>query len=243
MSTTTSRPTIATREQWRAKRVELLAKEKELSRVRDELTRERRELPWVPVEEEYVFQTTGGDRTLAELFGTRSQLLVYHFMYGPDWDAGCPSCSFWMDSFDGTAVHLANRDVELVVVSRAPLDVLQAYRERMGWSFRWVSSVGSRFNHDYGVSFTEDERRDGAEYNFVFAPKPNDELPGVSVFAKDVAGAVHHTYSSYSRGLDVLNCTYQLLDLVPKGRDEDALPHPAAWLRRHDEYEDQPRAL
>jgi predicted dithiol-disulfide oxidoreductase (DUF899 family) len=164
VSTTTSRPTIATREQWRAKRVELLAKEKELSRVRDELSRERRELPWVPVEEEYVFQTTEGDRTLAELFGTRSQLLVYHFMYGPDWDAGCPSCSFWMDSFDGTAVHLANRDVELTVVSLAPLDVLQTYRERMGWSFRWVSSAGSRFNHDYGVSFTEDERRDGAEY-------------------------------------------------------------------------------
>ena len=243
MSTTTSRPTIATREQWRAKRVELLAKEKELSRVRDELSRERRELPWVAVEEEYVFQTTEGDRTLAELFGTRSQLLVYHFMYGPDWDAGCPSCSFWMDSFDGTAVHLANRDVELVVVSRAPLDVLQAYRKRMDWSFRWVSSAGSRFNHDYRVSFTDDERRDGAEYNFAFVPKPNDELPGVSVFAKDAAGAVHHTYSSYSRGLDVLNCTYQLLDLVPKGRDEDELPHPAAWLRRHDEYEDQRRAL
>ena len=142
MSTAT-RPVIATPEQWRAKRVELLAKEKGLSRIRDELSRERRELPWVPVEEEYVFQTAEGDRTLSELFGPRSQLLVYHFMFGPDWDEGCPSCSFWMDGFDGTQVHLAHRDVELVVVSRAPLDRLQAYRERMGWGFRWVSALGN----------------------------------------------------------------------------------------------------
>jgi predicted dithiol-disulfide oxidoreductase (DUF899 family) len=237
MSTAT-RPVIATREQWRAKRVELLAKEKALSHVRDELSRERRELPWVPVEEEYVFQTTEGDRTLPELFGLRTQLLVYHFMFGPDWDEGCPSCSFWMDSFDGTQVHLAHRDVELVVVSRAPLERLQAYRERMGWEFRWVSSVGTRFNFDYGVSFTEDERRDGAEYNFAFTAHPGDELPGVSVFAKDAAGAVFHTYSAYSRGLDVLNACYQLLDLVPKGRDEADLPHSAAWLRRRDAYDD-----
>jgi len=237
MSTATS-PAIATREQWRAKRVELLAKEKDLSRIRDELSRERRALPWVPVDEEYVFQTTDGDRTLAELFGPRDQLLVYHFMFGPDWDEGCPSCSFWMDGFDGTQVHLAHRDVELVVVSRAPLDRLQAYRERMGWGFRWVSSLGNRFNFDYGVSFGEDERRDGAEYNFAFAAHPGEELPGVSVFAKDAAGAVFHTYSSYSRGLDVLNTCYQLLDLVPKGRDEANLPHPAAWLRRHDAYDD-----
>ena len=236
MSTATG-PVIATPEQWRAKRVELLAKEKDLSRVRDALSRERRELPWVPVEEEYVFQTTDGDRTLSELFGPRSQLLLYHFMFGPDWDEGCPSCSFWMDSFDGTQVHLAHRDVELVVVSRAPLERLQAYRGRMGWGFRWVSSLGNRFNFDYGVSFTEDERRDGAEYNFAFTAHPGDELPGVSVFAKDAAGTVFHTYSSYSRGLDVLNACYQLLDLVPKGRDEADLPHPAVWLRRHDAYD------
>lgn len=230
--------TVGTRAEWRAKRVELLAREKDLSRLRDELSAARRELPWVPVEEDYVFQTTEGDRTLSELFGDRSQLLVYHFMFGPDWDEGCPSCSFWMDCLDGTPVHLAHRDVAFVAVSRAPLDRLQAYRRRMGWRFPWVSSLGNRFNFDYGVSFTDEQRRDGADYNFRFVARPNDELPGVSVFAKDASGAVFHTYSSYSRGLDVLNGCYQLLDLVPKGRDEAELPHPAAWLRRHDAYDD-----
>jgi predicted dithiol-disulfide oxidoreductase (DUF899 family) len=192
----------------------------------------------VPVEEDYVFQTTEGDRTLSQLFGERSQLVVYHFMFGPDWEEGCPSCSFWMDCLDGTPVHLAHRDVEFAVVSRAPLDRLQEYRQRMGWRFRWVSSLGNRFNFDYGVSFGDDQRRDGAEYNFAFVEKPGEELHGVSVFAKDGSGEVFHTYSTYSRGLDVLNGCYQLLDLVPNGRDEAGLRYPSAWLRRHDAYED-----
>jgi len=232
------RPAVATREEWRSRRLALLAKEKRLSRLRDELSRERRELPWVRVDEEYVFDTPDGERSLPEIFGSRSQLLVYHFMFGPDWTEGCPSCSFWMDSFDGVAVHLANRDVELVAVSRAPQERLDAYKRRMGWRFRWVSSLGNRFNFDFGVSFTEEQRQEGAEYNYAQVAQPQEELPGVSVFTKDAGGAVYHTYSCYARGLDVLNSAYQLLDLVPKGRDEQDLPWSMAWLRRHDSYDE-----
>ena len=159
-------------------------------------------------------------------------------MFGPDWTEGCPSCSFWIDSFAGVAVHLAHRDVQLVAVSRAPLERLEAYKARMGWEIPWVSSLGNRFNFDFGVSFTEEEQTQGAEYNYAPVAQPNDELPGVSVFAKSPEGAVFHTYSCYSRGLDVLNSAYQLLDLVPKGRDEQDLPWSMAWLRRHDAYDE-----
>ena len=234
---TMARPAVATREEWQARRLALLAREKELSRLRDEISRDRRALPWVPVEEEYVFDTPEGPRSLAELFGSRSQLLVYHLMFGPDWTEGCTSCSFWIDGFDGVAVHLAHRDVELVAVSRAPLDQLEADKRRMGWRIRWVSSLGNRFNFDFGVSFTQEQQQRGADYNYAPIARPRDELPGVSVFAKDAEGTVYHTYSCYSRGLDHLNNAYQLLDLVPKGRDEQDLPWPMAWLRRHDAYD------
>lgn len=234
---TTSPPAVATAAEWRSRRLSLLAKEKQLSRLRDELSRERRELPWVLVDREYIFETTEGSRALPELFGGRSQLVVYHFMFGPDWDEGCPSCSFWIDGFDGVAVHLAQRDVQLVAVSRAPLERIEADKARMGWRIQWVSSLGNGFNFDFGVSFTEGEQQTGAEYNYAPIARPSGELPGVSVFAKDAGGAVYHTYSCYSRGLDMLNPAYQLLDLVPKGRDEQDLPWSMAWLRRHDAYD------
>jgi predicted dithiol-disulfide oxidoreductase (DUF899 family) len=232
------RPVVGTREEWRSGRLALLAKEKRLSRLRDELSRERRELPWVCVDEEYVFDTPDGPRSLSELFGSKSQLLVYHFMFGPDWTEGCPSCSFWIDGFDGMAVHLAHRDVELVAVSRAPRERLEAYKARMGWRIPWVSSLGNRFNFDFGVSFGEEARGQGSEYNYGPIARPHEEMPGMSVFAKDPDGAVFHTYSCYSRGLDVFNSAYQLLDVVPKGRDEQDLPWSMAWLRRHDAYDE-----
>jgi predicted dithiol-disulfide oxidoreductase (DUF899 family) len=220
---------------YRSARLALLAKEKELNRARDELAAERRRLPWVPVTKEYEFEGPDGRLTMRDLFDGRSQLIVYHFMYGPDWEEGCPSCSFWADSFNGMPVHLANRDASLVAVSRAPFAQIEEYRRRMGWSFRWVSSAGSAFNFDYGVSFTPQQQAEGAEYNFRQSDV-GDELPGLSVFAMDGAGQVFHTYSAYSRGLDPINSGYQLLDLTPKGRDEDDLPWTMAWLRRHDSY-------
>ena len=227
---------IVDRETWRERRRALLAKEKELNRMRDALAEERRALGGVPVSTEYVFDTIHGPRTLVDLFGGRSQLLVYHFMFGADWEEGCVSCSFWMDSFDGAEAHLAARDTALVLVSRAPLDRLQAYRERMGWRLYWVSSAGNDFNADFGVSFTPESIAAGAEYNDRPAPEGATELPGLSAFNRDETGAVFHTYSTYARGLDPLNVTYQLLDLTPTGRDEGALEWPMAWLRRHDAY-------
>jgi predicted dithiol-disulfide oxidoreductase (DUF899 family) len=224
------------REEWRTARLALLAREKELNSLRDELAAQRRRLPWVRVEKQYTFAGPDGTASLLDLFGGHSQLLVYHFMYGPDWDEGCPSCSFWADSFEGMPAHLAHRDAALVAVSRAPYPKLAAYRERMGWSFPWYSSAGSDFNFDYGVSFTAEQQRDGAEYNFRHVDEIYDESPGLSAFATDGAGAVYHTYSTYSRGLDPFNAGYQLLDLTPKGRDEQDLPWTMAWLRRHDEY-------
>jgi predicted dithiol-disulfide oxidoreductase (DUF899 family) len=234
----TSAITLATRAQWLAERRALLEREKELTRLRDELAEERRRLPWVPVEKHYEFDTPDGVRTLAELFDGRSQLLVYHFMFGPDWTEGCPSCSFWADSFDGAVLHLRHRDVTMIAVSRAPLDALLAYRERMGWSFAWVSSLRNDFNFDYGVSFTESQRAGGAEYNYRLVEKPGEERPGLSAFAIGEDGTVYHTYSCYARGLDPINSAYQLLDLAPKGRDEGGLPWPMAWVRRHDAYDD-----
>ncbi len=220
---------IATRAEWEAARIELLAEEKRLTRLRDELARKRRALPWVPVEQDYVFATESGPRSLAGLFGDASQLVVYHFMFGPDWDEGCPSCSFWADNYDGIGVHLAARDVTLTAVSSAPLDRLLAYRDRMGWSFPWVSSAGTTFNRDFEVAGS-------TRYNYVDTEEPIAESPGLSVFARD-GERVFHTYSAYSRGLDIFNGAYQLLDMVPKGRDEDDLPWTMAWLHRHDQYD------
>jgi len=218
-------------DEWLARRKELLAKEKEFTRQRDELARDRRGLPWERVEKEYVFEGADGRRTLSELFDGSSQLVVYHFMFDPSWDAGCTSCSFWADSFDPNVVHLRAQDVTLVAVSLAPYPKLAAYRERMGWSFRWYSSAGSDFNADYGVSFTDE-----AAYNYGSQRVSNTEREGVSVFSRDPAGGVFHTYSAYARGIDLLNTAYNYLDLVPKGRGEEERG-PQFWVRRHDEYD------
>ena len=227
---------VVSREEWLAARKALLAKEKAFTHQREELSQARRRLPWVKVDKPYVFDGPAGRETLSDLFAGNSQLLVYHFMFGADWNEGCPSCSFWADNYNGVDVHLKHRDVTLVAVSRAPLAKLDAYKRRMGWSFKWVSSLGNDFNRDYHVSFTPEEQKT-AVYNYAAAGFGSSEAPGVSVFAKDAAGAVFHTYSCYARGLDALNGAYQLLDLVPKGRDEQGLPHPMAWVRRHDKYE------
>ncbi len=232
----TARPVVGSEAEHLAARLALLAREKELNRRRDELAAERRRLPWVPVTKEYQFEGPDGRLTMRDLFDGRSQLIVYHFMFGPDWEEGCPSCSFWADSFNGMPVHLAHRDASLVAVSRAPFAQIEEYRRRMGWSFRWVSSAGSDFNFDYGVSFTPEQRAAGAEYNYRQFADLAEELPGLSVFALDEAGQVFHTYSTYGRGLDPINSGYQLLDLAPRGRDEQDLPWSMAWLRRHDSY-------
>ncbi len=230
---------VVTREEWLTARLEHLAKEKEFTRARDALSRARRELPWVKVEKDYVFDSPAGRESLSDLFGGKSQLLAQHFMYGPDWKEGCPSCSFWADNFNGVDVHLAHRDITLIAVSRAPLAELEGYKKRMGWSFKWVSSLGSDFNFDYGVSFTPEEMAGGGKfYNFKTAGFPSSEGPGVSAFYKDEAGDVFHTYSTFARGLDMLNGAYHYMDVAPKGRDEDALEYPMAWLRRHDAYDD-----
>ena len=226
--TTVDEPRIASRDEWLHERVQLLAREKDLSRSRDELARARRALPWVRVEQDYRFDTVDGERSLSELFDRCSQLVVYHFMFGPDWDQGCPSCSFWADNYNGTTVHLAHRDATLIAVSRAPLDTLQTYRNRMGWTFNWVSSLGSTFNQDYGVT-------QAATYNYTPVDHPAEEAPGLSAFVRH-HGEVFHTYSCYARGLDVFNTAYQILDITAKGRDEDALPWTMAWLHRHDQY-------
>jgi predicted dithiol-disulfide oxidoreductase (DUF899 family) len=228
---------VVSREEWLAARREHLLKEKEFTRLRDQLSQDRRELPWVKVEKEYLFDGPNGRETLSDLFNGQSQLIIYHFMYGPDWEEGCPSCSFWADNFNGIIIHLNHRDISMVTVSRAPLDTLEAYKKRMGWSFKWVSSFGNDFNHDYHVSFSSDEMEKGeAFYNFINSKVPSEEMPGISVFYKNLQGDVFHTYSCYARGLDLLNGAYNFMDLVPKGRDEDDLPYTMAWLRRHDQY-------
>ena len=230
---------IASHEEWIEARKQLLAKEKEFTRLRDQLSQQRRDLPWERLEKSYLFDGPGGKESLTELFEGRHQLIVYHFMFDPSWDAGCKSCSFWADNFDGITVHLGHRDVTMVAVSRAPLAKLEAYKRRMGWTFKWVSSAGNEFNRDYYVSHTPEElaKKDGY-YNYTRQPPYASEAPGISVFYRDDAGTVFHTYSCYARGLDMLNGAYHLLDLVPKGRDEAGLPHHSAWLRRHDEYQD-----
>lgn len=221
---------VVDRDEWLAQRVALLAAEKAHQRERDELAARRRDLPWVRVDTEYAFDTEDGAQSLVELFDGCSQLITYHFMYGPDWEEGCPSCSFWADSVDGTLVHLAHRDTRYVNVSNAPLAQLLAYRERMGWSIPWVSAAGTSFQADFGVA-------GATTYNYEPQDQPNEESPGLSVFALD-GGEVYHTYSAYSRGLEPFNSAYALLDMTPKGRDEDGLPWTMAWLRRHDAYDD-----
>jgi predicted dithiol-disulfide oxidoreductase (DUF899 family) len=235
---------IVSNDQWLAARRALLEKEKEFTRARDALSAARRALPWEKVETGYVFEGANGNVTLPDLFRGRSQLIVFHFMFGPDWEAGCKSCSFWADNFDRIIVHLRARDTNLVAVSRAPYQRLAAYRQRMGWSFEWVSSLGNAFNRDFAVSFPKDgasEVDDRANnYNFATQHFGGEEAPGISVFArekdKDLGGAIYHTYSTYARGLDMLNGAYHLLDLTPKGRDEAGLSFTMEWVRRHDEY-------
>ena len=225
--------------QWLQARRELLQKEKAFTRARDELSAARRALPWERVKKDYAFDTPGGRKSFPDLFDDRGQLVVYHFMLGPDWEEGCKSCSFWADNFNGIDVHLKHRDVAFLAVSRAPLAKIEAYRRRMGWTFTWVSSFGSDFNFDYQVSFRPEALAAGeAFYNYTTVKNTMSELAGISVFFRDDAGAVFHTYSCYARGLDMLNGAYHYLDLTPKGRDEASLPHTAAWLRRHDQYED-----
>ena len=230
---------VVSREKWLVSRKEFLAKEKEFTRLRDQLSQQRRELPWVKVNKEYLFDGPDGKETLADLFEDRSQLIIYHFMYGPGWQQGCPSCSFWADNFNGVVIHLNHRDISLLAVSRAPLDELKAYKKRMGWSFKWVSSFENDFNHDYHVSFTSDEvKKSKMFYNYSIGKFPSEELPGISVFYKDKQGDIFHTYSCYARGLDMLNGAYHYMDLVPKGRDEDDLSYTMAWIHRHDQYDD-----
>jgi len=230
---------VVSGDEWLQSRKELLAKEKEFTRLRDELSQARRALPWKKVDKKYVFESAAGKQTLADLFDDRSQLIVYHFMYGPDWSEGCPSCSFWADNFNGIDIHLGHRDITMLAVSRAPLKTLDAYKERMGWSFKWVSSLDTDFNFDFDVSFTPDEMEKGEmNYNYENRKFPSEEAPGISVFYKDEQGDVFHTYSCFSRGLDMLNGAYHYMDLAPKGRDEDDLQYSMAWLHRRDQYAD-----
>jgi predicted dithiol-disulfide oxidoreductase (DUF899 family) len=229
---------IVSPEQWLAARKELLAKEKEFTRQRDALSALRREMPWVKVEKKYVFDGPLGKETLADLFDGKSQLLVYHFMMGPGWPEGCKSCSFLADSFDGSIVHLAARDTTMVVISRATLPEIQAFQNRMGWKFKWLSSNATDFNFDFNVSFTKAQVAQKTPiYNFQTAPFPSEEGPGMSVFYKNEAGEVFHTYSTFGRGLDSALEAYNLLDLTPKGRNEAGLPSTMDWVRHHDKYE------
>jgi predicted dithiol-disulfide oxidoreductase (DUF899 family) len=228
---------VVSHAEWLAARTEFLKKEKEFTRQRDALSRQRRALPWEKVEKRYEFDSAKGKVKLADLFDGRSQLIVYHFMLGPGWVEGCPSCSYMADQFDGITVHLANRDTTLVVVSQAPLAEIEAFKKRMAWQFQWVSSFGSDFNRDYYVGLRPEEKFGGkVYYNYALGEFFSEEGPGVSVFAKDAAGAVLHTYSCYARGLDILVGAYNFLDLVPKGRDEGRLAFSMSWVRHHDRY-------
>ena len=236
-ATAVQTPKTVSHAEWLTARRQFLEKEKEFTRLRDELSRQRRELPRERVEKQYLFEGPRGKETLADLFDGRSQLVIYHFMFGPGWSEGCPSCSYLSDHFDGMTIHLAHRDVTFAVVSRAPIAEIEAFRKRMGWRFHWASSNGSDFNFDYHVSATPAEKRTGtADYNYTITEFPSEQRPGLSVFQKDSDGQIYHTYSSYARGLDILVGTYNFLDLVPKGRDEDGLAHTMAWVRHHDRY-------
>jgi len=232
---------VVLHEEWIAARKALMAEEKEFTRLGDDLAKRRRELPWELVTKEYAFEGPTGQESLPQLFQGRSQLAVYHFMFGPDWEAGCPGCSFWADSFNGIDLHLAQRDVSFVAISRASSAKLELFKKRMGWNFKWLSSGDSDFNFDYGVSFRPEVLQSGdATYNFskthAGGPIRSPELPGMSAFTQDSSGAIFHTYSAYSRGLDSLNAAYRWLDLMPKGRDEEGQPSPMAWVKHHDRY-------
>ena len=228
---------IVERDAWLRARRELLAKEKEFTRLRDQMTKRIRALPWERVEKDYLFEGPNGTVSLGELFGEQDQLAVYHFMLGPGWAEGCPSCSLLADNFDGIPVHLRSRNLAFVAVSRAPLEEIDAYKQRMGWGFHWVSSTGSDFNFDFGVSFWEGDIEAGhASYNYAPASGIGEEMPGASFFCKE-GDAIYHTYSTYGRGLDLLIASYNWLDLAPRGRDEDELDYTMAWVRRHDQYD------
>lgn len=231
---------VVSNEEWLEARKMLLKKEKEFTILRDRLSQERRNLPWTAVDKEYIFEGSSGKQTLSDLFDGKSQLIVYHFMFAPGWDAGCPHCSFWADNFNGIIVHLNQRDVTMVAISKSPYNKLAAYEKRMGWNFKWVSSYDSDFNFDYNVSFRPEEmaKKEGM-YNFTKQDPRSTEREGISIFYKDPEGHIFHTYSAYARGIDMLNVAYHYLDLVPKGRDEEDHEFPQFWVRRHDEYTKQ----
>jgi len=231
-------PMIATAEEWLAARRELLREEKELTKLSDKVARRRHELPWVRIEKPYSFESPTGRVSLADLFEGRSQLMIQHFMFGPGWEEGCKSCSFMMDHFNPTVPHLNARDVSFAAISHAPLAEILPFKARMGWNVNWVSAHGTDFNRDFHVSFTEEEIAGGeVYYNYGLRAFPVEEAPGISVFARDPAGTIYHTYSTYGRGVETVMATYNLLDLVPKGRDEEGMEYGMEWLRHHDRYE------
>lgn len=226
---------IVSENEWIEARKQLLLKEKEFTRLRDQLSQQQRNLPWKAVDKKYNFEGPNGKQTLPELFDEKSQLIIYHFMFDPSWEAACPHCSFWADNFNGIIAHLEQRDVNMIAVSRAPYNKIAEYKKRMGWDFKWVSSGNTDFNFDYHVSFTPEElAKKEAFYNFTMQDPDSSEREGVSVFYKDSSGRIFHTYSSYARGIDMLNVAYHYLDLVPKGRNENG--RGQFWVRRHDEY-------
>jgi predicted dithiol-disulfide oxidoreductase (DUF899 family) len=233
-----SKHEVVSKDRWLEARRALLAEEKALTRERDRVSEMRRELPWVKIDKDYVFQGADGSIALGQLFDGRSQLVVYHFMFGTDWQEGCPGCSLLADQVDGARQHFEHNDVSFVAVSRGPFEKLDAYRRRMGWKFRWVSSAASDFNFDFHVSFPKDGREQGIFYNFAKSPDPGvDELPGVSVFYKDDDRTIYHTYSTYGRGGEMFLPVYSWLDVVPKGRNETNKGNLTDWVRRHDRYE------
>jgi len=235
--------TIVSRDEWIKARKAHMAREKELTQAREALSEARRNLPWVKVDKDYVFEGPGGKVTLAGLFKGRPQLVVQHVMFAPEWEAACKSCSLWVDGFERMVPHLAARDTTMVAISRAPLAKLEAFKKRMGWTCDWFSSGGNDFNFDYGVSFTQEQIEAGkAEYNFGTTRLYGPELPGISVFYRDAAGDIFHTYSTYARGLDMMNAAYHYLDLTPLGRHEDGLPYPQDWVRLRDQYQPAAKA-
>jgi predicted dithiol-disulfide oxidoreductase (DUF899 family) len=233
----TSKHKVVSKKEWLAARKALLVKEKKFTHLREQLAQQRRQLPWVKVEKDYVFDGPKGRETLSDLFDGRSQLVVYHFMFGPDWGEGCSHCSFWADHYDGMGVHLNQRDVSFVVVSRAPLAEILPFKKRMGWDFKWVSSFGNDFNYDFHASFRPEEIEKGSIfYNYENVAMDMTDREGISVFFKDKKGGIFQTYAAFARGIDMVNTTYQFLDLVPKGRDENP-EDPQDWVRYHDRYE------
>ncbi|WP_119304193.1 DUF899 domain-containing protein [Dongia deserti] len=231
---------VVSRDEWITARKALLLKEKQLTRQRDQLAAERRKLPWVKVDKAYVFDGSNGKETLADLFDGRSQLVIQHFMFGPDWEEGCVGCSFGADHVDSARQHFEHRDLSFAAVSRTSVAKIESFKRRMGWRFKWVSSFDSDFNYDFGVSFTREQLAGGeVVYNYGPIESQMEDLSGISLFYKDETGSIFHTYSTYARGDELLSTAYAYLDLAPKGRDEEGLPFPSAWWRHHDKYEDE----